>query len=302
MRVARVQAQAKVNLVLRVGARSHDGYHDIATVFQRIDLADEVVVHLGGVSRSLDCTGPQIPSGGLGPPESNLAFRAALAFAERAVWIRGFAIQITKNIPVGGGLGGGSADAGAVLRALDALGPYSLAKTEPETFMAIATALGADVPFLAREGVRAIGFRRGQVLQTLDPLPSRDVLVAVPSFGISTADAYRWLDEAGGGTLQSGMYSEGIMIDQVSTTDWFSLKRVSHNDFEAVVEPRHPELGNLRQSFASAGATIARLSGSGSTVFGVFESWSPDPKTLAIEAPIISTRTSARVVQVEVLE
>src|SRR5688572_7964745 len=113
MRVARVQAQAKVNLVLRVGARSLDGYHDIATVFQRIDLADEIVVRLGGVSRSIDCTGPQFPSVGLGPPESNLAFRAALAYAERATWIRGFAIEVTKNIPVGGGLGGGSADAGA---------------------------------------------------------------------------------------------------------------------------------------------------------------------------------------------
>lgn len=300
MRVARVQAQAKINLALRVGERDLDGYHEIATVFQRIDLADQVAVRLGGTTRSIECEGPQCPAGGLGPAESNLAYRAALAYAERAFWIRGFAIEITKHIPVGGGLGGGSADAGAVLRALDALGPYSLAKTEPETFMTMATALGADVAFLAREGVRAIGLRRGQLLQALTPLPAREVLLAVPNFGISTADAYRWLDEAGGGTYEPG--SDGLTIDELSAPDWTTTRQLSHNDFETVVEARYPELRKLRQSFVTAGATIARLSGSGSTVFGVFDDSPPDSATKAVEAQIISTRTSSRVVQVEVLE
>ena len=123
MRAARVLAQAKINLLLRVGPRDQAGYHQIVTVFQRIDLADEVLVRVGGSVRTLDCTGPRLPSRGLGAPEDNLAYRAAVAYAERAKWLRGFSVELTKNIPTGGGLGGGSSDAGAVLRALDALDP-----------------------------------------------------------------------------------------------------------------------------------------------------------------------------------
>src|SRR6185503_11221787 len=113
MRIARVQAQAKVNLFLRVGPPRRDagGYHDIATLFQRIDLADDLIVRAGGSSRSIDCAGPQLPPEGLGDPQKNLAFRAAEAYAEHVGRPRGFSIELTKRIPVGGGLGGGSADA-----------------------------------------------------------------------------------------------------------------------------------------------------------------------------------------------
>jgi len=125
---ARVVAQAKVNLVLRVLAREAGGYHSIETVFLRLDLGDDVEVRIAASGRSLTCTGPAMPEAGLGPVEKNLAYRAAALYQEASGWPAGFAIEIGKRIPVGAGLGGGSADAGAVLRCLDALAPRPLGR------------------------------------------------------------------------------------------------------------------------------------------------------------------------------
>jgi len=293
MRSARVLAQAKVNLILRVGARDDSGYHVIATLFHRLDLADSIAVRLGGSVRALECVGPQLPARGLGDARQNLAYRAAVAYAERASWIHGFAIELTKNIPVGGGLGGGSADAGAVLRALDALAPPQAA-LGAAALHDIAFTLGSDVPFLASESVAAVGHGRGERLQAVDPLPRRDVLLVVPDFGIATADAYRWLDAdrptAAPPTLSSAL------------GDWDAVSDASANDFESVVESRHPELRRYREALSAQGARIARLAGSGSSVFGVFEAAAPGAADGAFDALVVPTRTSARVVQVEVLE
>lgn len=300
MRGARVFAQAKINLLLRVGPRDPTGYHEILTVFQRIDLSDEVVVRVGGSVRALDCMGPRLPAGGLGAPEANLAYRAGVAYAERANWLRGFAIELTKYIPVGGGLGGGSADAGAVLRALEALADDPLG---PDVLGDVASTLGADVNFLASPNVLSLGLHRGEQLTPLDPLPARDVVLAIPDFAVGTADAYRWLDEAGGGSMTPvPLPPDFTVIGLVGTESWNAVSQASHNDFEIALEPRYPKLRELRERLGTAGARFARLSGSGSTVFGVFEGSAPDSRTLALDAFVIATRTSERVVQVEVLE
>jgi len=300
MRVARLLAQAKINLLLRVGPRDQAGYHQIVTVFQRIDLADEVVVRVGGSVRALDCTGPRLPAGGLGAPDANLAYRAAVAYADRANWVRGFSIELTKNIPVGGGLGGGSADAGAVLRMLDAL---ALEPLGPDVLANLAGTLGADVGFLTGPNVLSLGTNRGDRLTPLASLPVRDVVLAIPDFAIRTADAYRWLDEAGGGSLTPVSLAPDLaVIGLVGTESWNAVSQSTHNDFELALEPRYPGLRELRQKLGTAGARFARLSGSGSTVFGVFEGAAPDSRTLALDASVIVTRTSERVVQVEVLK
>lgn len=296
MRRARVSAQAKVNLWLEVGEPDGRGYHKIGTLFQRIDLADEIIVRTSNEeSRTLVCGGPLLPAGGLGPGKKNLAYRAAEEYSAHTGWPRGFAIEVTKHIPVGGGLGGGSSDAGAVLRALNALAPAPL---DPDALHAIAAKLGADVAFLASEHVRAIGRGRGDQLVPFPlPLPDADVLLVVPSFGISTADAYRWIDAANRPPKSPGASPTGL---QYSGSPWtaFGLR----NDFEPVVEARHPELRAFRERLTAAGATLARLSGSGSTVFGVFEGRAPAPDALGLDALVIATRTASRVVQVEVLE
>ena len=287
MRVAKVAAQAKLNLVLRVFEREATGYHKIFTVFHRIDLADDIVVRAGGSVRTLDSSGPRLPSAGLGPPEDNLAYRAALEYATRkgGSWPRGFAIEVTKRIPVGAGLGGGSADAGAVLRALNALAPDPM--TDEELWIT-ACGLGSDVPFLAMDYPAAQGTDRGTQLIAIPPLPESSVIIAVPSFGIRTADAYRWLDED---REQSGWQPQ----PQLDV-------RLGANDFQPVIEQRHPELRRIRERFQDKGARMALLAGSGSCVFALFDDLSPTFSEPGIDAEIIATQTSARVVQVEVLE
>jgi len=295
-RAARVQAQAKLNLTLLVGERDASGYHDLFTVFQRIALADEVVVRAGGRARSLDCAGPRLPAAGLGPVETNLAWRAATAYAERAGWPDGFAIELTKHIPTGGGLGGGSADAGAVLRALDRLAPTPLG---PATLMDVAATLGADVAFLASDFVLATGTGRGEQLAGAAPLPVRAVALVVPDFPVATAEAYRWLDE----DRARGLEIAGHTLARPSAPDgWESVAMRAANHFQSVVERRHPELGVYRQRLLEAGASLAMLAGSGSTVFGVFDGAAPTADDLRVDALVLPTQTSARVVQVEVLE
>src|SRR6185436_7983433 len=105
------------------------------------DLADDIIVRVGGAGRTLHVAGPRLPEAGLGPTEKNLAYRAAMAYSERAGWPSGFSIELNKNVPTGGGLGGGSSDAGSVLRALDALNERPLGRT---TLLELAAGLGSD--------------------------------------------------------------------------------------------------------------------------------------------------------------
>lgn len=300
MRAARVQAQAKINVFLRIGERQDSGFHEISTLFLRLDHADEIIVRTGGAARTLDCAGAALPTKGLGPADGNLAYRAAAAYAERSSWPRGFAIELTKHIPVGGGLGGGSADAGAVLRALDALAAKPLG---PAVLMEVGASLGSDVPFFASDHAAAVGSGRGERLLAVKPYPARDVLLLVPHFGISTTDAYRWLDEdrAAFGTPEER--SEDLLpLDTLWSWERLAHSRLDGNDFEPVIERRHPRLKQMRDWLTAQGAQFAHLAGSGSTVFGVFEGRAPDARDLALDASVISTRTSSRVVQVEVLE
>jgi len=286
---ARVTAQAKINLLLRVLAREASGYHSIETVFLRLDLGDDVRVRVAS-GRSLDCAGRAMPAAGLGPPERNLAFRAAAAYAEATGWPAGFAIEIDKRIPVGGGLGGGSADAGAVLRILDALSPHPLCVRLVE----LAASLGADVAFMTIESPMALAWGRGERLLPLHALQARPVLLVVPDFAVATADAYAWL------AADRGPYvpvAEVIAADSLAT--WESLTLVASNDFERVVAARHPIIAKLVDELAAADAVLSMLSGSGSAVFGVFEEQADAAAiTRSTGFTTIVTATSDRVVRV----
>jgi 4-diphosphocytidyl-2-C-methyl-D-erythritol kinase len=292
---ARVVAQAKINLLLHVLAREASGYHSIETVFLRLDWGDDVRVRVTS-GRTLDCAGPQMPAGGLGPTEKNLAYRAAAAYADATGWPSGFAIEIDKCIPVGGGLGGGSADAGAVLRALDALAPNPLGMRLVE----LASSIGADVPFLSIDSPMALAWSRGERLLPLHPLESRPVVMLLPDVAVSTVDAYGWLAAA------RGPYApEARVIAPNMLATWEAVAGVASNDFERVVAARHPEIAELVDELASHDATIAMMSGSGSAVFGVFDA-PPDVAAIArgaaaltARSPIV-TRTADRVVRVEV--
>jgi 4-diphosphocytidyl-2-C-methyl-D-erythritol kinase len=288
---ARVAAQAKINLFLDVLERDPSGYHSLETAFLRIDLADDVAVR-EAPGRTLDVSGPALPVGGLGPVEKNLAYRAAMAYADATGWPSGFAIELVKRVPAGAGLGGGSADAGAVLRALDTLSPAPLAARLPE----IAAALGADVPFMTIEEPMALGSGRGDRVKPIRALEPRAVVLAVPQFAISTADAYAWLDADRAALSQA---SRAGLVEPLAT--WDDAAASAHNDFAAVVARRHPEIATLSERLRAAGASIALLAGSGSTVFGVFDT-SPDAASMGFDADVrvITTWTSDRVERVTV--
>lgn len=299
IRVAEVRAQAKLNLVLRILARERSGYHQIETLFTRIALADEVRVRTGARGRSLDVSGPALPDEGLGPVEVNLAWRAAEAYAAATGWPDGIAIEIVKHIPVGGGLGGGSADAGAVLRALDALAPRPLGAAR---LAELGSPLGADVPFLASGAAHALAWGRGDRILPLAAPPERAVCLLLPPFPISTAMAYGWVAAARGDRQHAG----GALLDAGALSRWDALAAMATNDFEPEVERRHAEIAALRTALRDGGAAIARLSGSGSAVFGIMPADADAPRMPPAGAPpgtrALATRTAPSVEEVRLAE
>lgn len=276
-REARLPAQAKINLYLRILAREASGYHQIETIFLRLALADEVVVRTGVRGRALDCRGDDV-----GPMERNLAWRAAMALRE-AGGPDTFEIEIQKRIPVGAGLGGGSADAATVLRALNALSDRPL---PDDQLLVLAATLGADVPFLTSGAVMAMAWGRGERMLAVEPPPSRPVLLLVPPFSMSTAEAYRWLDAHTNApaTVPRIWHPEQF-------AGWPALASLAHNDFEEVVVGRHPQVGELLGELRAMGASPAMMSGSGSTVFGLFDEAIPTLESIQGDARVISSRT-----------
>lgn len=296
---ARIAAQAKVNLHLRVLAREESGYHSIETVFHRIDLADEILVEATDGERSIDVTGAET-----GPAESNLAYRAASAYASHAGWLKGFRIEIDKKIPVGAGLGGGSADAAGVLRILDFLSPQPLGES---VLMAIGSSLGADVPFLSSNAVMAFAWGHGERMIALPPLPRCDVLLMTPDFSVSTVEAYGWLDADRGSVISPKVKgvapltrpeSVPFHIDPWEFSTWAGITRFARNDFEPVVSARHQELVGYLDRLRNSRAIFSALTGTGSTVFGVLET-PPDYSRVPKEhrERVTTTKTSIDVVQ-----
>jgi 4-diphosphocytidyl-2-C-methyl-D-erythritol kinase len=294
---ARVAAQAKVNLLLRVLARTPTGYHDIQTVFQRIALADTVTVRTNVFGHSLEMRGLDVEV----PFEQNLAWHAAHKFARYAGWPEDFAIEIEKRIPVGGGLGGGSADAAAVLRCLNALAPRSHAQSA-DTLASLALHLGADVPYLTTEIPTAVGSGRGQYLRAAAPLPPRHIVLGVPGFGVATAAAFSWYAASVAGRPEPAPASPLLP----APTSWEDLVPSAQNDLEGPVFAKHPELEMIRGALERHGAFIARMTGSGSTLFGVFDANAGDafPASLTVgetDVRWIPTTTVEHVAPVELL-
>ncbi|AHG90505.1 4-diphosphocytidyl-2-C-methyl-D-erythritol kinase [Gemmatirosa kalamazoonensis] len=313
-REARVVAQAKVNLFLRVLAREATGFHQIETLFQRLELGDGVAVRAGVSGRALDCRGADA-----GPVERNLAWRAAVAYADATGWPNGFAIEIDKAIPVGGGLGGGSADAGAVLRCLNALSPSPLGASE---LLAVGAPLGADVPFLTTESPLALAWGRGERMLALESLPARRVHLALFDEGVSTAHAYAALAAR---RDRSHERPRPILWQAGRLARWDDVALVASNDFEAVVLAERTDVAEVRRLFGAvsqriddtdggdAGATpgdtapFALMSGSGATVFlaspertGLTFEVNPPAEGERAAFRIVETRTATRVAPVVV--
>jgi 4-diphosphocytidyl-2-C-methyl-D-erythritol kinase len=295
-RGGRTLAQAKINLSLRVLSKQPDGYHSIETVFLRVDLGDDVRVHIRENARTLRCGVMREQ-----PQEENLAYRAAELYAKETGWPHGFEIVIKKRIPIGGGLGGGSADAAAVLRILNSITEKPVSN---DALRSMAFQLGSDVPFLTSDYSLALGWNRGEKLLGLPPLPSRDVYLFFPPFGVDTGEAYALLDES-----RHRISSGSPELTAEMFEDWESAARHSVNDFEPVIRKKYPVI-DLLLSRADKYELFYRLSGSGSTVFkipGVTRTGiEPVADLPALSLPQgtkrVVTRTSDSVVPVEILD
>ncbi len=252
-RVVRVKAFAKINLSLRVLGARPDGYHELRTTFQSLALHDTLTFTERKGPFQIVCDNPACPV-----DVNNLVWRAAermwRAAGHRSA-LTGLSVRIAKKIPMQAGLGGGSSDAAAAIRALAAWWRIDLGG---RLVRQIAAGLGADVPFFLHGGT-ALGMGRGEVLVPIPDALKAWVVIVLPAFGVSTAEAYRWWDEDHGTTRGPGP------TPGACATGW-------SNDLEPPVVRRHPKIARIGKALRRHGASQAAMSGSGSAVFGLFTS------------------------------
>ncbi len=252
------RAHAKVNLTLEVGAKRADGYHEVTSVMQRIGLWDTVTVERGTGRDRLLCDAPVTED-----ENDNLCMRAAkVFFAETGLKSDGVTVTLEKRIPMQAGLGGGSSDAAAVLRALRTLYDSGIGDGALESMGA---KLGSDVPFFIRGGTQ-LATGRGEVVSPLPPLTAGWFVVVKPEAGYSTAEMYRRLDEPGSALVRNSRY----MQDAVAANNVHAVAAELHNSFERVV-PKGSSLRTIKDALRARGALGTLLSGSGSAVFGLFD-------------------------------
>ena len=252
------RSPAKVNLHLQVVGRRPDGFHELRTVFQMVDLEDRVALELGGAGIEIDCRGTDLPPGG-----ENLAARAATAFAARWAPGLGVRIRLEKRIPVGGGLGGGSGNAATVLLALRELCGRPAARAD---LWETARELGADVPFFLVGGT-ALGFGRGDELVPLpEPAASR-LWLAVPPLAVDTGQVFRSL----AGLTEAPLAPSIRRLLGARSRGARPLgDLLGQNDLQATVFRLYPEVAAVYDSLVAAGASWVSLSGSGACLVARF--------------------------------
>lgn len=256
-------APAKINLFLHVLGRRPDGYHDLETWMQKLDLCDAIILQLRRDGRiGMTCSDESLPA-----DRSNLAWRAAEMFFAASGRGRGCGVDIRllKRIPMAAGLGGGSSDAGLVLRGLNSLFGEEFAE---QGLLRMALGLGADVPFFVAGHDAVLAGGVGEVMQPVPTLADCSILLVNPGFSVST----RWVFE--NLALTRGYKKSKLTGFQKKISEPLSLAGLT-NDLEQVTLVRHPEIAVIKETLLAAGAKAALMSGSGPTVFGVF----PDSST-----------------------
>ena len=252
-RVLELKSPAKVNLRLEVLDKREDGYHEIRTVFQKIDLCDRVRVALEdekGVRVTTDH--PR-----LAVDRSNLTYRAAQALLGRSGYRAGISIHIDKKIPLGAGLGGGSSNAAATLKALNELTGLGLC---PEELTTVGARIGADVPFFLTGAGAAVGTGIGERLKEI-ALPALWYVLIYPDFEVSTAWAYQ--------NFRLTKRMDHLSIKGFLTTPE-GISKILRNDLEEVVAKQFFQIDQMKEILICAGAMGTLMSGSGPTVFGIF--------------------------------
>ena len=273
-----VNAHAKINWSLNILALRDDGYHELDMLMQSIELSDELIFE-NARWLTLSVDGRRLPVG-----NRNLVIRAANALNEYVGQRRGARIQLKKRIPTRAGLGGGSADCAAALLALNRLWELRLPM---DVLMRIGRTLGADVPFCLAGGLARVG-GIGEQLTPLPSAPCVPLAMVTPGGGLSTPSVFRAWDEGGYPLLSADM---GALAMALADGDWPRAQALSCNALEAPAIRLMPEIGGIMETFRDLGARFVRMTGSGSTVFAVFDT---DEQARAAASAIpgaIATRT-----------
>ncbi|MBI4536314.1 MAG: 4-(cytidine 5'-diphospho)-2-C-methyl-D-erythritol kinase [Ignavibacteriae bacterium] len=247
------RAYAKINFGLLVLDKRPDGYHNIATVFHRIDLFDVVKLVRSSRIEVISLSG-EAPQG-----EKNVCYKAATLLREHVGTNAGVKIELHKNVPAGAGLGGGSADAAVVLQELPRFWDKAI---DEKTLNTLALQLGSDVPFFLGKG-SALGTGRGEILTHFELDIPYTILLCYPNIHISTGWAYQHVKPANSKLDLRSLVLEGMK-------EPMKLVNGLRNDFEPVVFRTHPEVMRVKEAMMRSGAEFASMSGSGSSVYGLF--------------------------------
>lgn len=266
-KVVHARAPGKINVFLKVGSLLEDGYHDLATAFQAVSLSEDV--HAFPASDfSVTFSGGSIDTSGVATDGSNLAIRAARLLARVTGYRQGVHLEIEKNVPIAGGMGGGSADAAATLLACDTLWGTDLAREE---LIDLASQLGSDVPF-AFTGGTAIGTGRGDQLSPALAKGQFQWVLALADFGMSTPEVYAELDQHRLRHSQDIFPADpqpqvdAAVLQALRAGDPHMLAEVVHNDLQAPALHLKPSLAAVIQLGEENGALAGLISGSGPTV------------------------------------
>lgn len=255
IQVKTYRAPAKINLCLHVLGRRADGYHELAMAMQAVSLYDLVRIRVGGEDGvRVTCSGVDLPQG-----ERNIAEKAARILLDRMPVAPGVDIEIVKHIPVAAGLGGGSSDAATVLLGLNEMLNAGYSR---EVLQEYGSRLGADVPFFVF-GHSAWATGTGTQLEQISALPQVAYLLVNPGISVPTAEIYQSLQLTRGGELAN--------LPRFSIVTREDLCHALTNDLESVAIAKYPVIETIKQKLLDHGALGALMSGSGSTVFGVFE-------------------------------
>jgi len=253
----KVRSYAKINWTLDVLFKREDGYHELRTIYQTVSLYDRLHIARTGGEISVACDDGRVPS-----DETNLAHRAANRLREATGARYGARIEIEKRIPVAGGLGGGSSNAAAALIGLARLWQVPVGDRE---MVSLAASLGSDVPFFFLGGT-ALGIGRGEEVYRLEEVLCPHLLLANPGFEVATTDTYGRLSR-----LTRPETARIIPFTLLAANGNCALPLSASNDLEEVVLAAYPKVAELKRRLLSLGAQHALMSGSGATVFGVFD-------------------------------
>ena len=256
------QSPCKVNLLLNILRRREDGFHELETVMQPVQLCDRLEVARAPAGITLTCNHAALPVDG-----TNLVHKAAAAFLSAAGITDGVKIHLEKTIPLAAGLGGGSGNAAHTLGALNELFDLPLGSGQLQT---LAAALGSDVPFFL-QSQPALAYGRGELIQSLAPFPAlrgAHILLIHPGFGISTAWAYQSLANFPD-ALHGRVGRSQQLIERLQGPDLAAAGRYFYNSLEAPALPKHPLLVLYQDFLRANGAPAVLMSGSGSTTFAI---------------------------------